>query len=190
MKNINYKITFYSYWHAGSGQTSGSDLDALVIKDKDGLPFIPGKTLKGLLKEAADKINDIKDVSGSDFLKVVFGTENKADEERSVAGGSHFSNAELNNELQMKVLSRELSSYFFKSVSSTSIEADGIAKPHSLRRMQVTVPLVLEASILNIDERYENEMIDCLKWIKRLGQNRNRGLGRCKFEFIEERGQI
>ena len=53
MKDITFKITFFSEWHCGSGLSSGSDLDALVIKDKDNFPFIPGKTLKGLIREAA-----------------------------------------------------------------------------------------------------------------------------------------
>ena len=46
-----YKVTFLDYWHLSSGLTSGSKLDSTVVKDKDGLPFIPGKTIKGLLRE-------------------------------------------------------------------------------------------------------------------------------------------
>jgi CRISPR/Cas system CMR subunit Cmr4 (Cas7 group RAMP superfamily) len=53
-KTIEYQIEFFSEWHCGSGLAAGADVDALVVKDKDKLPFVPGKTIKGLIREAAD----------------------------------------------------------------------------------------------------------------------------------------
>lgn len=48
MKDLNIKIEFFSPWHCGSGLSAGADADSLVIKDTNGLPYIPGKTIKGL----------------------------------------------------------------------------------------------------------------------------------------------
>ena len=45
---IDYTICFFSPWHCGSGTSAGADVDELVVKDKNGMPYIPGKTLKGL----------------------------------------------------------------------------------------------------------------------------------------------
>lgn len=191
MTNIKYKITFFSEWHAGSGLTSGSDLDALVIKDQQHLPFIPGKTLKGLLKEAAEILKEIEGPPDDAFIKEVFGMESsKPDEspEASTQGSAHFTNAELSTAIKSKILHDELAGYLYRDVASTEIGASGVAKKHSLRRMETTIPVILEARILNIDEKYTSKMKDCFKWIKRLGQNRHRGLGRCSFEFIEEGG--
>ena len=53
MTDIKYKITFFSNWHCGSGLAAGADTDELVIKDRNGLPYVPGRTIKGLLREAA-----------------------------------------------------------------------------------------------------------------------------------------
>ena len=53
--DIKYTITMHSYWHCGSGLAAGSDVDALVVKDSNGLPFVPGKTMKGLVKEAVEE---------------------------------------------------------------------------------------------------------------------------------------
>ena len=53
---MRYKIEFFSYWHCGSGQTAGADVDELVVRDVSGLPFVPGRTLKGLLREAVTNI--------------------------------------------------------------------------------------------------------------------------------------
>ena len=51
---IDYTICFFSPWHCGSGTSAGADVDELVVKDKNGMPYIPGKTLKGLIREAVD----------------------------------------------------------------------------------------------------------------------------------------
>ena len=188
MTDINYKITFFSEWHAGSGLTSGSDLDALVIKSKDGLPFIPGKTLKGLLKEAAYEITRFNAGMQTDFINIIFGDAN--DLSKSTIGLCHFTNAELDIFLQCEISKEQLAPLFYREISSTSILEGGTAKPHSLRKMEVTIPCVLFARILNVPDGLEHGIKDCFQWVKRLGQNRHRGLGRCKFEFISEGGMI
>jgi CRISPR/Cas system CSM-associated protein Csm3 (group 7 of RAMP superfamily) len=192
MSDINYKITFYSDWHTGSGLTSGSDLDALVIKTGDGLPFIPGKTLKGLLKEAAIEIDKLKLNPADDFIQSIFGESPEVMEEeiKTISGISHFSNAELDEELKNEIQKAHLEHFFFRELSSTAILEIGTAKPHSLRKMEVSIPCILNANVLNVPDDFQLRLIECFKWIKRLGQNRNRGLGRCKFEPISEGGKI
>ena len=195
METIKYTIKFFSEWHAGSGLTSGSDLDALVIKDKKGLPYIPGRTLKGLIKEAAIEIETL--VKNEDnFIKTVFGfsskkpndkTEENDPEEFGVTekGECFFSNARLSDKLYTASIEKELAPFYYRSISSTAINGQsGVAEKHSLRRMQTTIPCVLEAEISNVNEEYKDQIEACFKWIKRLGQNRNRGLGRCQFEMI------
>ncbi|MCL6102441.1 MAG: RAMP superfamily CRISPR-associated protein [Bacteroidetes bacterium] len=195
METIKYTIKFFSEWHAGSGLTSGSDLDALVIKDKKGLPYIPGRTLKGLIKEAAIEIETL--VKNEDnFIKTVFGfsskkpndkTEENDPEEFGVTekGECFFSNAKLSDKLYTASVEKELAPFYYRSISSTAINGQsGVAEKHSLRRMQTTIPCVLEAEISNVNEEYKDQIEACFKWIKRLGQNRNRGLGRCQFEMI------
>ena len=39
IKEINYRIEFFSFWHCGSGLAAGADLDERVIRDHDNLPF-------------------------------------------------------------------------------------------------------------------------------------------------------
>ena len=57
MSTIKYEIEFFSNWHCGSGLAAGADVDALVIKDNNGLPYVPGRTLKGLLRDAATNLS-------------------------------------------------------------------------------------------------------------------------------------
>ena len=95
---INYKITFLSDWHAGSGLGSGADADAVVIKDANNLPYLPGKTIKGLIK---DSLLDIKEVQPEmmpkDFIKTHFGYEVRDENKkviRTEPGSLFFSNAD------------------------------------------------------------------------------------------------
>jgi CRISPR/Cas system CSM-associated protein Csm3 (group 7 of RAMP superfamily) len=190
MKEIIYKIKFHSEWHCGSGLTSGSDLDALVIKDNDGFPFIPGKTLKGLTKEAAIEMIELKGnrPEESGLIKELFGyfdEKNIDDSKIHTKGAAFFSNAVLSDRLRNEAKEAGLTDFFFRNITSTAIGENGIADKGSLRRMETVIPCELVATISSVDEKYEEELKKCLKYIKRLGQNRHRGLGRCTFEFIE-----
>ena len=51
---INYELKFFDYWHVSSGLCGGAALDSYVAKDSAGFPYVPGKTIKGLVREAAE----------------------------------------------------------------------------------------------------------------------------------------
>ncbi len=46
-------IGFHGYWHIGSGRGDGLGTDAAVIRTPGKLPYMPGRTIKGLLRDAA-----------------------------------------------------------------------------------------------------------------------------------------
>lgn len=189
---IKYELEFFSYWHCGSGLSSGADLDLLVIKDQQGMPFVPGKTIKGLLREAMEEINQINPRVDNALLIKAFGEPSKRNEEgRNQQGECFFGNATLDSSLRDAVIDNQLNKYFYHSLASTAIGEEGVAKENSLRRMEATIPCVLKGEILYVPEELEQLMTDGLSFIKRLGQNRNRGLGRCVFKVkeIEKGGQ-
>ncbi len=174
--NIILKIELLSDWHCGSGLSAGADLDALSIKDELGFPFIPGKTIKGLLHEAAKVVS--KDTA---IINEIFGNptnRENSDKEITDKGKCYFSNAELSK--KVKESAKDKTELLFRKISSTKIDKKGIAEEHSLRRMEVAVPLSLYAEIADIpSEDAKNILVKSMKYIKRLGTNRNRGLGRC-----------
>lgn len=192
MATLHYSITFFSYWHTGSGLTSGADLDALVIKDQNNLPYIPGKTLKGLLKGAALDLLELKNRKPEDdpFIKEFFGYfDEKSMEESTIhtRGSAFFTNAHLDSSLR-KILTDQnesLKPYLYRSMASTAIDENGVAQKGSLRRIEVTVPLTLHAAIYNVNKEDALKIEQCMNWIKRMGLNRTRGLGRCKFEIVK-----
>ena len=171
---IKYSIEFHTDWHCGSGLAAGADVDALVVKDEKGMPFVPGKTVKGLLREAVEELYE----TNSDLRKA-FGFFD--DKEDMVKGCMFFTNAELNKEEYDAIVSNDVVRFMYRDIASTAIDDDGIAKDHSLRKMEVVVPCTLHGEVLNVPNELADEIIDAMKFIKRMGQNRNRGLGRCTF---------
>ena len=161
-----------------------------MVKDAEGFPFIPGKTLKGLIKEAAVEMISLKgeNKQESTFITELFGYFDEKPAEKSeihTKGKAFFSNAVLSAELQNETKEAGLIDFFYRDVASTAIGENGIAKEHSLRKMQTVIPCELVGTIYNVDEKYEHELKKCLEYIKRLGQNRNRGLGRCILKVVE-----
>ena len=181
-KIIKYEIIFHSNWHCGSGLAAGADVDALVIKDKDGLPYVPGKTIKGLMREAVDVLFGC-DVEINEGYRAVFGKgvgEAKEDAV-GVCSESFFTNAMLEKVERDYVLACKASDYLYSSLASTAIDDSGIAEENSLRKIQVTIPCTLHGEIHEVDESMLAILKDAMSYVKRIGQWRNRGLGRCTY---------
>lgn len=188
MKTIKYQIKFHSYWHCGSGLAAGAGVDALVVKDADKLPFVPGKTIKGLLREAMEELHafdtESNKYSNEDFV-ALFGYFDEDTKEHKSAT-AFFSNAELKKDEQEAIKNEKLQEYLYKAVSSTAIDATkGIAKEHSLRKIEVVVPCELYGEIYDVPDNIVEELTRAMGFIKTMGTNRNRGLGRCTIKKEE-----
>jgi len=186
-KAFIYQIEFFSFWHAGSGLSGSTYADSLVLKNGDNLPVIPGKTLKGLLREAAEAIHGLNDkLVSTEFITDVFGeTEKVNGTEKRKEGEAFFGNATLSENLSKSLVEKKLTNSLYQVISSTQIDENGQARDHSLRQLEVTVPLTLYGSIEHLqEEAYKEQMQQCFNWIKQMGVNRNRGLGKCKFSIF------
>ena len=54
MTSMTLVVDIHSYWQSGGGRGQGAVLDATAHRDADGLPVLPGRHLKGLLREALE----------------------------------------------------------------------------------------------------------------------------------------
>jgi CRISPR/Cas system CSM-associated protein Csm3 (group 7 of RAMP superfamily) len=181
MSKIIYKIQFFDYWHAGSGLAGSTYADSIVHKTDDDLPMIPGRTVKGLLRDAAKTINGFDNsLITNQFIVDVFGEVN-------LPTTCFFSNATLSQKLAEKIIQENRQDALYQVLSSTQIDADGQAKEGSLRQLEVTIPIILYGMIDDLpnNHSYRAQIIHCLNWVKQLGLNRNRGLGRCQFSIVE-----
>jgi len=190
METVKYKIEFFDFWHTSSGLSAGTDVDMTVIKDEIGLPYIPGKTIKGLLREAVENIKQLKPELISDtFVNEVFGekpTQKKLDKEiETFEAKCFFGDAKLSKNVYAQVEKNEiLKAGFYKNIASTKIDENGQAENHSLRQMEVVIPVDLYGSIDNFSTDYKEQLKLCFDYVKRLGLNRNKGLGRCKITIV------
>jgi hypothetical protein len=102
------------------------------------------------------------------------------DKDHLTKGDIFFSNAQLLPQERKAICDNHLQSYLYRRISSTKIDDAGIAVTGSLRTIQVTAPCTLEAYVLVDDLDMKKLLTQAAGYIKRLGQNRNRGLGRCR----------
>ena len=173
---LKYEVKFLDYWHLSSGLSAGARLDSTVVKTSNSLPYIPGKTIKGLLREMAELLDE-----DNTFVKECFGTE-KIDSE-----GCYFSNSTLDDGTAQEIVDHHLQDNLYDVIISTKIgekdneqEIEGLAVDGSLREIEVVIPLTLNGEIKDLPQNYEDKMKIALAMIKRMGLNRNRGLGRCE----------
>ncbi len=166
MYQIQFKI--HSYWRAGTGRGGGALLDELVHRDMYGLPSLPGRTVKGLLRDAVYRAEQWQRIP-KDSTLCWFGSnaiEPGEDEIRleTEAGALGVSDAVLDKELKDYLISlltssiagkkqkgKELCQGFFHKIYATAIEHEtGSAKDKSLRGMEVTIPLTLTATLYEL----------------------------------------
>jgi CRISPR/Cas system CSM-associated protein Csm3 (group 7 of RAMP superfamily) len=189
MKKIIYQIEFFSDWHIGSGLSVAGDVDMAVLKGENKLPYIPGKTLKGLLRHAAETISQFQPaIISPSFIENVFGEKTEPGSDKESLNQCFFSSAYLSDDVQKSVGNK--SDYLYRKIASTSIdEKTGTAKDQSLRKIEVTIPLVLVAEIADVNDEWVTHFEKIFKMMKRLGGSRHRGFGRCEFSILKQENQ-
>ena len=204
---LNLILRFKGYWYIGSGQEAGAYADSLMLKDSEGLPYVPGKTVKGIIKSKAllamrnglfsqNEIDALFGVEGSSIT----GNTDKADiDELSTMGILSFSNAQLPESSRSILVGSDgqnKSRFLYRIIQSTKIdEKTGTAEGGTLRSMEVCVPLDLICSVSydreSIAVRYESEdkfreKLDMLcSLVSEIGGKRRRGMGQCTMEVAE-----
>ncbi|ELS31690.1 MULTISPECIES: RAMP superfamily CRISPR-associated protein [Pseudanabaena] len=78
--NFTIAIAMESDWHIGSGTGRRGDIDRLVKRDRDGLPYLPAKTITGIWRDACELLVNGLDDSASNayfskLLDYLFGDQ-------------------------------------------------------------------------------------------------------------------
>ncbi len=183
--NASVTIEMLSYWHAGSGLGKGALADAIVLKDRDQLPWLPGKTVKGLFREGFSILCDAGHISQQE-LTAAFGEATGKNDENVQSGYLAFSDAKLEPSfagwLKETPAARD---GLFDVIASTSLDEQGVAVGKTLRTIEVCLPVVLHGRI-SLTGNHENgrqvleKVQQAAGLIRNLGSHRHRGLGRCK----------
>lgn len=197
------RVDLHFYWHAGSGSGSGTHLDALCERDHDGLPFIAGRHLKGLLRHAIQRAEQwgwlahlaLPAGPQPNWESLLFGTRSQAAQRyHTLPGMLILDDARLSaGERAWIESSPESKAHLFTELYSTAIHEQGAAALHTLRGMEAALPMTLhaplacEATALDEEHRQQQQaalavdlgaMLErVLPLIDAVGAHRSRGLG-------------
>ncbi|HKJ38878.1 MAG TPA: RAMP superfamily CRISPR-associated protein [Anaerolineales bacterium] len=188
------RITIQSAATFGRGDGVAGLVDREIEHDENGLPYLRGKTLKGLLAESAENIvfalgDDTNWRTAKDTL---FG---KPGQGNGTRGTLHLGDATLTEglrsalqaEIEAKALTAEDILHGLTGIRrQTAMNEYGAPEHASLRSMRVLLPgVVLEADI-HIDDPTDEQLslltAACLD-LRRAGTGRNRGRGHVLVEL-------
>lgn len=197
MEKVRLTIDVCSFWHPGSGEGAGYGADRTARRDHDGLPFIAGRTLKGILRDAVQRAESLgwyrEEGADEPITDTLFGREAN-DSHGSRPGLLRVGNATLPDEVvtylgQDTSTARHLRQQLFGVVYSVALDDErGVAKDQALRSIEVVVPLALGAEIAvlpthwqaqhRVHARWRELLEQALPLVRSVGSWRSRGLGR------------
>jgi len=184
----------------GSGEGSAT-IDIDIIFDDYGLPYIPSRRIKGILRSSAEEICDILGINGKNLIEQIFGMHGKKEgkiridtlrilEYEDIIDG--LKSIKNNGKLKIGnlVTKNRIINHFTEIRQQTAINEDGVAQEHSVRTIRVIKPnLTFEGEIQEIDVLSEKEkaLLYLAAFIfRRIGTARSRGFGevKCKIKQI------
>ena len=231
--NLQLQINFESDWHIGDGTSGIAEIDKLVRRHAvDALPYVPGKTISGIWRDAVQQVAhglcaDGEDGSGATWgawIDVCFGNEpvllakDKTPRTLVPRSGaleveSAVFNAPLRGRLQNFPFKRKLTTEtdstalhdehllrnhlrraLFSVKPGVSIDPNsGTARDDFLRFVEMTrgdLQLVTPPMTLHLEDDAAHTAC-ALLWagamvVERLGAQRRRGSGRCKWTLLAD----
>lgn len=202
---ITLTFDIHTYWHIGTGHGDAAIADAVVARDASGLPYLPGRAVKGLLRAAADLAvraghwaeSDVHALFGKPLPAPPPSASTDSDDSDALLEGGRFtpggdsplvfSSASLPQAWRDWAASSSgedptsVINALFARLASTKIDKDGVASDATLRVMEVTVPMTLTATVRPLERSpkgWESRLIELCPFVRTLGADRNRGLGR------------
>jgi CRISPR/Cas system CSM-associated protein Csm3 (group 7 of RAMP superfamily) len=176
-----------SEWLIAGGESTLGTADMAPMRDSEGLPFVPGRTIRGLLREAMAIVDDCSEIRGERTARL-FGTRKRDGE----AGEARDGTVRIGDALLPQEIADEMSKHaaagardLVLAIRRTALDGERrSAKQGSLREMEVVMGGLQLASEI----RCERE--DDLLWlafasglVRNFGHSRSRGLGRCRMEL-------
>lgn len=188
-------IGFDSEWLVAGGNSVLGTADMAPLRDTEDLPFLPGRTIRGILREAVATMDDCRGLDESaGWARRLFGqrlgaadTEVKMYSEGVLRIGSGVLAAEIANRCRTADEKRDL----YSSIRRTALDESRVAKRHTLREMEVCIPGLTLLADVSAPTGRDLEVIGfacCL--VRSLGHGRSRGLGRCRMRLVCDGAEV
>lgn len=189
----------------------GAIIDTDVVFDEVGLPYIPAKRLKGVLRESAEVLLNVFQRANINFNIDVCGVFGKQGRVSSESGAnfivpnlyiedyektrdffdSLFSGEGADNASRGKfsVSKEDVMSFFTNIRMQTAIDSElGKTKKHSLRSVRVLDKNLVFSNSFELDEMYINQLLYVCAATKNIGSKRNRGFGEVRVYIKDAKG--
>ncbi len=185
MKQKRLKINLLSDLCVSDGGVYNSSLDTDVCYDVYGFPYIPGKRIKGCLRECAQELNDWDKKINIDKL---FGTKNERKNRANVRIGdaylsdySRMRDEVMANDEVSLFHSQNVLNHFTYIRTQTAINSEtGVADDTSVRTMRVVKKSLVFYADVELADDCEEELKMCASVLSHMGIARTRGLGEVK----------
>jgi hypothetical protein len=180
----------------GSGRGDGPSADATILRSQGGLPYVPGRGVKGLLRDGCQQAEWLG-LLEQGTTERLFGERTALLEpgEREVGrrnardtrpGALRFCDARLPEDHERYAAEHpDWAACLVDVLAATRLE-DGVAKGGTLRTTEVAVPVTLEANVEGPDGDWPEALRVACRFVRALGSHRNRGLGRARLELLAE----
>lgn len=200
------RFELHDYWHSSAGQAVRAGLNATVVR-KDGLPYIPGRTVKGLLREALTQAEGFGAVpeGATEWLcgvstKPVPQTVRDLAEDRfgTEAAALVVDDAALPSDWMLWARTdegRAMLEDIGMVLHTTAIDREGQVIDKTLRSIEVMPPMRLHAPLALMpqvgcvpgwakDVGWHKVIRTAVPLLRAVGSRRNRGLGRATVTLV------
>lgn len=182
---MNIIMTLRSDALPGSGEGLAGIIDADISQDEFGLPYIPAKRLKGVLRESAQELEAIGNVLQHSSACIFGSPGKKQGTDLKIANGYPTNYATMRQLLQhctssplSSIFNREaVLSYYAYTRSQTSIDKFGVAHHGSLRTLRVLKKDLKFVFEVECPTAWEADLEKICQVTRNFGTSRTRGLG-------------
>ena len=206
MGNLILKLELLSDALIGSGEGWGANIDSDMVFDEFGLPYIPARRIKGILRESALEVAEMFKKSEINtvfcmYIDTLFGKPGQDHPSPISFSNLYLADYQSNREW-MDWIIKQHSNYFSREIvlntfssirQQTSISDEGTAKENSLRTLRVLKKDNLFFGNVVFDP-IDNDQLSLLVFsvlnLRHLGTSRNRGLGSVKCCLMDEKGPL
>ncbi len=194
MKRKRIEIELLSDTCVSDGGIYNSAVDTEICQDDFGFPYIPGKRMRGCLRECALELNDWG--AGIEIGRLFGQPGNQRGQ--AIIKSAYIKDRPLLMEAIHQLegtplchVQNVLNCYSYVRTQTAMEDGSGIADDQSLRTIRVANKgLVLEAEVvfLSEDAKLEEDFKKCLAVFRHIGIARTRGLGEIKARLLEGSG--
>lgn len=175
---------------ASSGESMGSYIDSDVCYDDNGIPYIPSKRIKGILRESAQEYCDWNEKL-KDCIDSIFGIEGERNPGKLKIDNAYIKGYETVteelNEIPKDYVSKQriINAFTYTRYQTAIDENTGTSLDNSLRTTRVVKQgNVFVANIdIDADEKEIKLLENASKLCKHMGMNRTRGYGEISCEL-------